>query len=261
MHTMARQLATLRLTGNYGSEVFRGMSTFKPLGLPVDIFSPETAVKVSAAATQLAGHRKHADTFTVFKEIPWNLFGNLAAGRSQISFRTPYLDNEIVALAYQAPAPVKKSSLPAMRFVKACDPALARIPTDLGYSGNGTGPLVLARRAYSKLTFKLDYYSTAGLPRKLGVLNPIYKPVVSALGIAGMHKFLRYSTWFRNELSGHVKDVIATQQKNGAFWNREFLGQLVAQHLSGQKDYSSALNIILTVDAMERTLFRDLPKN
>jgi asparagine synthase (glutamine-hydrolysing) len=260
MHTMARKLATLRLTGNYGSEVFRGMSTFKPLGLPSGIFNQETAAGVGVAAAKLAEQRKHPDTFTVFKEIPWNLFGNLAAGRSQISFRTPYLHNEIVALAYQAPGHVKRSSLPAMRFVKACDPALAKIPTDLGYSGNGTGPVVMARRAYSKLTFKLDYYSTAGLPRKLGVLNPIFKPVVGALGIAGMHKFLRYSTWFRNELSGHVKDVIATQQKSGAFWDREFLGQLVAQHMSGQKDYSSAINIIMNVDAMERKLFRDLPQ-
>jgi len=259
-HQQARQLSTMRLTGNYGSEVFRGMSTFKPLGLSAQIFNAETAGKVGVAAGQLAHHRKHPDTFTVFKEIPWNLYGNLAAGRSQISFRTPYLDNEIVALAYQAPAHVKRSSLPALRFVKACNPRLAKIPTDLGFSGNGTGPVVMARRAYSKFTFKLDYYTTAGLPRKLAVLNPIFKPVVTALGIAGMHKFLRYSTWFRNELSGRVKDVIATQQKSGAFWNPEAIGQITAQHMGGSRDFSSEINIILTLDAMERTLFRDLPR-
>ena len=259
-HQQARQLATLRLTGNYGSEVFRGMSTFKPLGLAAQIFNLETAAKVGEAAGRLAGQRRHADTFTVFKEIPWNLFGNLAAGRSQISFRTPYLDNEIVALAYQAPAQAKRSSLPALRFVKACNPALVKIPTDLGFAGDGTGPVVLARRAYSKFTFKLDYYSTAGLPRKLAVLNPVFKPVVNSLGIAGMHKFLRYSTWFRKELAGRVKEVIGVQQKNGAFWNPEALGQITAQHMSGTRDFSAEINAILTLDAMERTLFRELPR-
>jgi len=259
-HQQARQLATLRLTGNYGSEVFRGMSTFKPLGLSAQIFNAETAGKVGEAAKRLANQRKHPDTFTVFKEIPWSLFGNLAAGRSQISFRTPYLDNEIVALAYQAPGHVKRSSLPALRFVKACNPALAKIPTDLGFSGSGTGPVVLARRAYSKFTFKLDYYSTAGLPRKLAVLNPVFKPVVNALGVAGMHKFLRYSTWFRNELAGHVQDVMAAQQKNAAFWSPEALGQVTAQHLAGTRDFSSEINSILTLDAMERKLFLDLPR-
>jgi len=84
--------------------------------------------------------------------------------------------------------------------------------------------------------------------------------VVNALGVAGMHKFLRYSTWFRNELAGHVKDVMATQQKTGAFWNPEALGQITAQHLAGTRDFSSEINSILTLDAMERKLFRDLPR-
>src|SRR6266480_60304 len=37
----ARQLAPVRLTGNYGSEVLRGTSTFKPLGLSPALFNPE----------------------------------------------------------------------------------------------------------------------------------------------------------------------------------------------------------------------------
>jgi asparagine synthase (glutamine-hydrolysing) len=260
-HQQARRLATMRLTGNYGSEVFRGMSTFKALGLSPQIYNAEFAAAVNATAGKLAGHRKHPDTFTVFKEISWNLFGNLAAGRSQISFRTPYLDNEIVALAYQAPAAEKKTSRPALRLVKACSPALDRIPTDLGFVGDRSGPGVLARRAFSKLTFKLDYYSTAGLPRRLAALNPIFKPVVNGLGIAGMHKFLRYSTWFRDELAGRVREVLSDPQVRGnGIWNPDFLAQIAEQHIGGRNDFSAEINSILTLESVERQFIRGLPR-
>jgi hypothetical protein len=34
----------------------------------------------------------------------------MAASRSQVVLRTPYLDNELVALAYQTPSHLRKSS-------------------------------------------------------------------------------------------------------------------------------------------------------
>ena len=41
MNAQARELAPVRLTGNFGSEVFRGVSTFKPIGLSPKLFNPE----------------------------------------------------------------------------------------------------------------------------------------------------------------------------------------------------------------------------
>ena len=109
LHQLARPLAPTRLTGNYGGEILRGVSTFKPQRLAAEIFEAGFSSAVNAAGRQLLAARQNADTFAAFKEIPWCLFGNLAAGRSQINFRTPYLDNELVALAYQCPASLKKS--------------------------------------------------------------------------------------------------------------------------------------------------------
>jgi asparagine synthase (glutamine-hydrolysing) len=260
-HRLARPLAPLRLTGNYGSEILRAITTFKPLGLAPQIFHLDFLPAINAAAGQLASLKRHPDTFAVFQEVPLNLFGNLAAGRSQISFRTPYLDNELVALAYQCPASLKKSSLPAMRLVKACHPALDRIPTDRGFISDRSGPEIFLRRVFAEVTFKLDYCSNAGLPRRFGVLDPVFKPVVRALGIAGLHKFLKYSTWFRNELAPLVTERIAAAQKmaNG-FWNPEALAQLLQQHLSGEKDFPSEISTALTLESVERQFFRELPR-
>ena len=261
LHQLARPLASLRLTGNYGSEIYRSVSTFKPLGLAPQMFHPDFLPVVNAAAGQLAAQRKHPDTFAAFQEVPLSLFGNLAAGRSQIGFRTPYLDNELVALTYQCPANLKKSSLPAIRLVKACSPALDRIPTDRGFISDRSDPEIFLRRVFAEVTFKLDYCSNAGLPRPFGLLDPVFKPVVKALGIAGRHKFLKYSTWFRESLAPFVSERIAVAQKAATgFWNAEALGQLARQHLAGAKDFPTELNAALTLESLERQLFRDLPR-
>ena len=258
-HQQARPLATMRLTGNYGSEVLRAITTFKPIGLKPRIFAAGFKNNIAVAAERWSAERQHPDTFAAFKEIPWNLYGNMAAGRSQISFRTPYLDNEVVALSYQCPASIKKSSLPTMRLVKACSPALDRIPTDRGFISDRKGPDILARRIFAEVTFKLDYHSNAGLPRRLGVLDPIYKPIVFGLGIAGLHKFLKYSTWFQKDLAGYVREG-AARAKNSQFLDPSFLGQIADLHISGRTNYSNELNFILTLEAIERKLMRELPK-
>jgi len=260
-HQLARPLAPLRLTGNYGSEICRAMASFKPLNLAPQLFRADFLPAVNAAAGQLAAQKKHPGTFAAFQDVPLNLFGNLAAGRSQISFRTPYLDNEIVALSYQCPTSQKKSSLPTMRLVKACHPALDRIPTDRGFISDRKDPEVFLRRVFAEVTFKLDYCSNAGLPHQFGLLDPLFKPVVKALGIAGLHKFLKYSTWFRGELAPFITERIAAAKKNAnGFWNAEALGQLTQQHLSGRKDVPTEINAALTLESLERQFFRELPR-
>lgn len=257
-HRQARQLATMRLTGNYGSEILRAISTFKPIGLAPQIFNDSFAGQVAAAAGRFAAEKKHPDTFAAFKEVPWNIFGSVAAGRSQVSFRTPYLDNELVALAYQCPVNLKKSSLPTMRLVKACHPALDKIPTDRGFISDRSDPEIFLRRVFAEVTFKMDYHSNAGLPRKLGVLDPIYKPIVTALGITGLHKFLKYSTWFQHDLAPFVREGIARARRLN-FFDAKFLDGIAAQHIGGKKNFSAELNAILTLESVERQLIRGLP--
>lgn len=256
----ARSLAAMRLTGNYGSEVLRAMCTFKPMGLPEGLFNPDFTQRIAEGVARYHAERQHPDTFATFKQVPWSLYGNLAAGRSQISFRTPYLDNEVVALAYQCPASINKSSLPAMRLVKACNPALDRIPTDLGLASDGNGPSGLARRAFAKATFKLDYHSDAGLPRKLGVLDPIYKPIIRGLGIAGLHKFLKYGTWFQHDLQTYIREGLERAARL-EYFDAKYLAGMADRHIFGQKNHSAEIHYVLTLEAVDRTLLRDLPRD
>jgi len=258
----ARELATMRLTGNYGSEVFRGISTFKPLPLSPQLFNPNLSRKIYSEAKMFFEQKKEPMTFAIFKEIPWNLFGSLAAGRSQVSFRTPYLDNELVEIAYQSPEAIRKSSLPASRFVKANNKILSGIPTDRGFAGDNSGLKFLCRRAFAEATFKADYYNNEGLPRPLAPFDSAFKFVASKLKLAGLHKFLHYNDWFRHELSGYLQSALNTPQvRQSRFWNPYFVKLMAAEHIAGRKNYSLEINAVLTLEAIERLLFRELPRD
>ena len=109
LNSQARALSPVRLTGVFGGEILRGVSMFKPLHLAQRLLNPDLAKTVTSCTTQWSHDGEHPVTFAAFREIPEKRFATPAASRSQTSFRTPYLDNEIVALAYQAPETVRTS--------------------------------------------------------------------------------------------------------------------------------------------------------
>jgi asparagine synthase (glutamine-hydrolysing) len=255
----ARLLAPVRLTGNFGSEVLRGVSTFKAIRLSPDLLDPEFSRFLNSSVKAPAS-REHPVTFAAFREIPWKLFGGVAAGRSQITFRTPYLDNELVALAYRAPGCLRKSSLTASRLVKANNPALSEIPTDRGFAGDNSGLEVLVRRFLAEATFKIDYYNSEGLPRFLSHLDPTLRRVSSSLGILGSHKYLHYAHWFRTQLPTIVMERLSTKRVRQAPWWRKNAVEICAQlHISGRANYVRELNAILSLEAIERLFFSEIP--
>ena len=258
----ARQLAPVRLTGNYGSEVLRGISTFKPLGLSPSLLRPGFNGAQAFVKGSLAGGKPHPVTLAAFREIPWNLFGSLAAGRSQLTFRTPYLDNELVALAYRAPESLRKSPLPAWYVVKANSTALSKIPTDRGQSPTDSWPVATFRRFLSEAAFKLDYLNNEGWPHWLSPLDPIFTRVTSSLGIVGLHKYLHYRRWFRRELAPYISDAIADVRiQQMPYWNSAFLECMASKHICGRNNYVREINAVITLAAVERLLFRNLPRN
>jgi asparagine synthase (glutamine-hydrolysing) len=251
----AAKLAPIRLTGNFGSEVLRSVSTFKPSNLQRGLLSPDmqSAVATTCAARSLAA--ENPVTFAAFQEIPWNLIGTLLTGRSQVAFRTPYLDNELVALAYRAPAVARTSSTSALRFIERANPELSRIPTDRGHIGTIRGPAWLVRRVFAEVTFKIDYLRTEGLPGALAPLSPLLDALVPT-GILGLHKFLPYSNWFRRELCPYLHEVITNSHRRLPFIASAFLEPMLQAHCSGRKNHTREINTILTLESIDRLLIK-----
>ena len=254
LNRLAHAIAPIRLTGNFGSEVLRGVSTFKPLRLDPVLMGDGIQSTIDKEIETASARKYHPVRQAAFLEIPRRLFGTLAAARSQIVFRTPYLDNEIVELAFQAPFAKPRSPLPALRFVNRYRPELAQIPTDRGEVGIGRGIGWVLRRIFSEVTFKLDYLDKEGLPHALTPFEPVLSGL-SRLGILGRHKFLPFRSWFRRELAPFVKERLNDPRvRRNPLWNQDFVGELPNHHMAGQKNYVSEINTVLTLEAVDRLL-------
>jgi asparagine synthase (glutamine-hydrolysing) len=254
----ARGLAPIRVTGNYGSEVLRSVQNRKPLTLPSGMLSPEFQARVQRS--QSAAHARHPLTETAFDEVPLHLFGPLAAARSQLIFRTPYLDNAVVKLAYRAPPESRHSPSSALRLIATGSEALGRIPTDRGFSCGRSSPLAALRRLFCWITFKLDYMDKEGLPPELSFFDNLRGPL-AGIGLLGLHKFLPYRRWFRNELAPYIADTLRSSTvMQQPWWNSDFLATMGEDHQKGRRNYVHELDIVLTLDAIERTLIRGWPK-
>jgi asparagine synthase (glutamine-hydrolysing) len=253
----ARALAPVRLTGNFGSEVLRSMSTFKRNGPGPDLLEPDLAKRIDTLVSERARRKVHPVTHAAFEEVPWHLFGTLAVSRSQLTFRTPFMDNRIVELAYRAPLHGRLTAEPSLRLIHDNDPALAALPTDRGVAWATAGPGVQFRRLAAEITFKLDYWHKEGLPDGLGPYDR-WLGSLSRLGWLGLHKFLAYRLWFRTALAPHAEQVVSDARTRGLpFWDRNVLSTIVRDHVRGRRNRLHDIHAVLTLEAVHRLLIND----
>jgi asparagine synthase (glutamine-hydrolysing) len=261
LNRQARQLAPVRLTGVFGGEILRGVSMFKPFRLSPGLVNPDLDQSLNSLAQQWTRNNQHPVTFTAFREVPEKRFGTPAAARSQLTFRTPYLDNEIVALAYRAPESLRRSPLLAWWLVERNSQALSHIPTDMGIVAKANPLAAAPRRIVSKVVCKLDYLYAEGLPHRLSSFDGLFDLVDSGAKLFGWHKFLHYRRWFRRELAHYVTGILTeVQTRHSPFWNSGFLERLANEHINGRMNYVHEIDAVLTLDAVERLLFQDLPR-
>ena len=258
----ARSHAPVRLTGNFGSEILRGMSTFKLLGLIPELFSGEFKWLLEKFKSNLNQTRPSPVSFAAFKEVPWNLFGTFYAARSQLVFRTPYLHNDLVSLAFRAPKTLRVSSQLALNLVKKKSEAMASIPTDRGEFYNRFRIGGILKRLYFASTFKIDYLLNEGMPNQLGKCDSLFASLDSQNFILGSHKYLFYRRWFREELFNLVQEKLAEAcNRRNPIWNIKYLSSMAERHRRGDRNNVKEINAVLTIDAIDRLLLKQPLRN
>ena len=114
LNEKAREIAPVRMTGNYGGEVLRGVRAFKPVEPMTGLFGAEFLSNVHRTAETYAANRCKAIRFPLppSAKAPWHLYGVLALEQTQLAMRSPFLDNDFVRTVFRSPA----SALPATKF-------------------------------------------------------------------------------------------------------------------------------------------------
>ena len=151
-----REIAPVRMTGNYGSEILRRLVAFKPKRVNEALFARDFIPNVRAASELYASERREDPlSFIAFKQMPWHHYSRFMLEQSQITVRSPYLDNDLVAVAYQAPADLSVNQGVAARLIRDGNSALAGFPTDRGPLGRN-GVLGKVREQYEEFTFRAE---------------------------------------------------------------------------------------------------------
>jgi asparagine synthase (glutamine-hydrolysing) len=253
---VARKIAPDRLSGVYGGEILRRLVAFKPIDVKLDLYSPELARAAQEAPKTYRLERDcHPLSFTAFKQAPWHIFGPLCPDRSQVVLRSPYLDNELVDLAYRTPPELVEQNELSLRLAADGNPALKGIPTDRGLTLPAIPMLSKGRHLFQEFTFKAEYAYDYGMPQWLAATDSAVAPLHLERLFLGRHKFSSFRVWYRDQFSTFIKDILLDPRtKSRPYLNRRELERVVEGHTRGYRNYTTEIHKLLTMELIQRQL-------
>jgi asparagine synthase (glutamine-hydrolysing) len=252
---IARQIAPVRVSGVCGGEILRRLVMFKPDPPHQELFDSELESSFrDASATYADELQGHGLSFTAFKQAPWYMASKFTVERSQVTYRTPYFDNDLVALAYQTPAKLLHNG-PALRLIADGNPALGKIGTDRGLAFQSVLGLNRVAHWYQEFTFKAEYAYDYRMPQWLARLDHAFAPLHFEKLFLGRHKFHHFRVWYRDELSRWLREMLLdSDARSRPYLRRNALEDILKAHTSGQRNYAFEIHKILTLEFIQRKL-------
>jgi asparagine synthase (glutamine-hydrolysing) len=252
---LARQIAPVRASGVCGGEILRRLVVFKPAPPQQGVFNPELESAFrDAAVTYTSELQDHRLSFTSFKQAPWYMASKFTVERSQLTYRTPYFDNDLVALAYRTPATLLNKG-PALRLIADGNPALGKIGTDRGIAFRSIFGVTRALRWYQEFTFKAEYAYDYRMPQWLARLDHAFTPFHLERLFIGRHKFHHFRVWYRDELSRWLREMLLDSgARSRPYLRAGSLEKILEAHISGRRNYAFEIHKILTLEFIHRRL-------
>jgi asparagine synthase (glutamine-hydrolysing) len=265
LNRIIRDIAAIKITGKYGSQVIKKISAFhRPTGYDAerDLISPDLNESLASAKRTFAEHEKgNLLSQMLFKEVPWWWGGIISVEFSQLAVRSPYLDNEFVDLLYRSPFETIDAVGFQLGIVKRKRPDLYDIMTDAGHAGGGSALSKGARRRYYRLLRVIEkVYGRDKLPWSLhNALAVVDYYALSPLKLnrlfLGVADYRHYRIWTRDELSGYIKEILLDPRTlSRPFWNRSYLEKAVKDHMAGRKNRLTEIQKALSIELVCRTL-------
>jgi asparagine synthase (glutamine-hydrolysing) len=253
---LAREIAPVRLTGNYGSEIVRGNVAFRPIQLAEGLLDPEFAGLVrDAAATYAAEREGHRLSFIAFKQVPWHHYSRLAVEQSQLTVRSPFLDNDLVALMFRAPPEVFSSTVPSLQLIDGGMFSLAGVPTDRGLLYRNTSIIGKIRALFAEFTVRAEYAYDYGMPQALARVDHLFKPLHLERAFLGRHKFYHFRVWYRDQLATYLKEILLDASAlRRSYIQGQFLQRALEAHTQGRQNWTREIHRVLTLELLQRRL-------
>lgn len=248
----AREIAPVRMTGNYGSEVLRQVRSLRATEPTPELF-PELRPSVAEAfQTCHRVSKGHPLSFAVFRQAPWYHYAVLALEETKLSQRSPFLDNELVQTVFRAPQSAFTNDI-VLWLIEEGNPALRKITSDRGLAASYPG--ATAGRMFQEFTFKAEYAYDYGMPQWLARLDAWFAPFRPERLFLGRHKFNHYRVWYRDNLSQYVQEMLLDRQTlSRPYLQAGTVKTMVQAHVSGHSNYTWQIHQVLTLELLNRKL-------
>jgi len=253
-----RGIAPAKIVGTYGSEILRHAVMFRPMEPLAGLFCPEFLSQVHAARSTYATLRQqHPVTFAAFRQSPWYHQGILALEQSQLTVRAPFMDNDFLRTVYRAPKDSVTNGDVRLRLIKDGSSTLGQIRSDRGVGGNGSRLTSALVRATQEFTFKAEYAYDYGMPQSVARIDHFLSRLRLERLFLGRHKLLHFRIWYRDQLSEYVRQMLLDPLTlSRPYIQKKTLETVVRDHLSGARNYTTAIHKLLTLELLQR-LFLD----
>ncbi len=258
VNRVARMISPIRLTGNYGSEVLRRHRAFSPSSSACRVLHRDMQESINQAISVFATKRMdHPLSFVLFNQIPWYSYNRLQAEQSVLVMRSPFMDNAILDLLYQAPDATTQSRETSLRLIRDGNRELSGILTDRGVT-YPKRPTWILTRSYFEFIFKMEYYASHGMPRRLAAIDKRLGRMSLEKNFLGRNKYYHLRQWFRDELSHYVKDLLLDRYSltRGYLDPGQAEGSIRA-HVEGKENNTDVIDTLITLELVHRHIFSD----
>ena len=247
---MARHIAPIRLTGKFGSEVVRTRRMIPSGNFPRHLVQPWLAHFLDEAPLfDHLSRRTHPLTRVVTEEIPWYELGRVTIEQSKVVMRTPYMDNALVKLMYQAPPGVRSSRELQVRYIKQRSQELGDLPTNMGGMAKNGQPIGKITYSLFWALFKAEYIYLFATPHWLTRIDRKLEKLRPERMLAGRQKFEAYRIWIKTHLADSIRDILLNPRARCTeYFDKASVEQVVERHVAGTHNYLYEINKMLTIE-------------
>jgi asparagine synthase (glutamine-hydrolysing) len=108
---------------------------------------------------------------------------------------------------------------------------------------------------WEEVLVKAEYAYDYGMPQWLARLNHALLALQLERLFLGRHKFNHYRVWYQNVLGDYVKEILLDPRTlSRPYVQRRQLEAIVQAHLSGSRNYTNEIHIMLTLELLHRML-------
>jgi asparagine synthase (glutamine-hydrolysing) len=254
----ACRIAPIRLTGKFGSEVVRIRRLLGTVGYQRGVLRDhlQTMVERLPQFEKINPQGNHL-TRVVTEEISWHEYGRVVVEQAFLTMRTPYMDNALVKLMYQAPKGSRAAGDLQERYVKEFAPEFATFITNLGRFASRSH--LLTKLAYYPFwaLFKVEYIYLMATPHWMTRLDHRLRGLHLERLLSGRQKWEAYRIWIRTHFSEFIQDALLNPSAEyTAHFDYSTISRMVREHVRGSHNHLLAINRALSVQLIYSALLK-----